>query len=123
MPEPQDKFEAWAIVELFGHQRIAGKLTEQTIGGAHFIRVDVPAFEDSPAFTKLYTQGAIYGVTFVSEQIARAAAQSFRVAPVNAYELRSLIEQQGKLLAEPAHTPAYVAAYVDEDEDDDGRPF
>lgn len=101
MPETADKFKAWAIVELFGHQRIAGKLTEQAIGGASFIRVDVPAFEDSPAFTKLYTQGAIYGVTFVSEQIARAAAQSFRLAPVSVYELRDLMQTQGKLLEAP----------------------
>lgn len=96
-----EAFEAWAIVELFGHQKIAGKLTEQVIGGCNFIRVDVPAFEDSTAFTKLYTQGAIYGVTFVSEQIARAAAQSFRVAPVSVYELRHMLETQGKLLAAP----------------------
>ncbi len=104
----EEAFKAWAIVELFGHQKIAGKLTEQTIGGCNFIRVDVPAFEDSPAFTKLYTQGAIYGVTFVSEQLARAAAQSFRVAPVSVYELRDLMRTQGKLLTEPMHPTAYV---------------
>lgn len=108
----EEAFEAWAIVELFGHQKIAGKLTEQTIGGCNFIRVDVPAFEDSPAFTKLYTQGAIYGVTFVSEQIARAAAQSFRVAPVSVYELRALMESQGKLFTAPAP-----------ETDDDDQPF
>jgi hypothetical protein len=109
-----DKFEAWAIVDLFGHQHIAGKLTEQAIGGCHFIRVDVPAFEDSPAFTKLYTQGAIYGVTFVGEQIARAAARSYRVAPVSVYELRDLMQTQGKLIASPA--PVHV-------DDDDDQPF
>lgn len=102
MSDTKERFEAWAIVELFGHQRIAGLPTEQTIGGANFIRIDVPAFADSPAFTKLYTQGAIYGVTFVSEQIARAAAQSYRVAPVNVYELRDLMQTQGKLLTAPA---------------------
>lgn len=115
MPDPQEKFEAWAIVELFGHQKIAGRLTEQTIGGCHFIRVDVPAFEDSPAFTKLYTQGAIYGVTFVGEQIARAAAQSYRVAPVHAYELRDLMATQGKLLETSAHVEGF--------EDDDDPPY
>lgn len=108
----ENAFEAWAIVDLFGHQKIAGKLTEQTIGGCHFIRVDVPAFQDSPAFTKLYTQGAIYGVTFVSEQIARAAAQSYRVAPVNVYELRELLRSQGKLLASPA-----IGVDVEHDDD------
>ena len=29
-------FEAFAIVELFGHTRIAGKVTEQTIAGGTF---------------------------------------------------------------------------------------
>lgn len=102
MTDGNERFEAWAIVELFGHQKIAGKLTEQVIGGCNFIRVDVPAFEESPAFTKLYTQGAIYAVTLVAESIARAAAQSYRVAPVSVYELRSLMESQGKLLTSPA---------------------
>lgn len=122
MPETAEKFEVWAIVELFGHQKIAGKLTEQTIGGCHFIRVDVPAFEDSPALTKLYTQGAIYGVTFVSEQIARAAAQSYRVTPVNVYELRNLMEQQGKLLEAPTRRPAVLNDDDDSDNSDD-QPF
>ena len=26
----QEKFESWAIVELMGHRRIAGRVTEQT---------------------------------------------------------------------------------------------
>ena len=99
MPEsPPDRFEQWAIVELFGHQKIAGKVTEQAIGGASFIRVDVPAFDDMPAMTKLFTQGAIYGIAFVSEQIARGAAKSYRVAPVNAWDLRSIAEKQPSLL-------------------------
>jgi hypothetical protein len=38
----EQKFELNAVVELFGHQRIAGKVTEQSIGVATFIRIDVP---------------------------------------------------------------------------------
>ena len=37
-----DKFDHWCIVELFGHNQIAGKVTEQAIGGQSFVRVDVP---------------------------------------------------------------------------------
>ncbi len=37
-----DKFEQFAIVELFGHQIIAGLVSEQVIGGQGFVRVDVP---------------------------------------------------------------------------------
>lgn len=42
MSETQTKFDHWCIVESFGHERIAGRVTEQTIGGCSFIRVDVP---------------------------------------------------------------------------------
>ena len=87
---PQPTFEQWALVELFGHSRIAGFLTEQTIGGCSFIRVDVPAVDDAPAFTKLYGQGAIYGISFVAEEIARAAAKSYRIRPVSIYEIPEL---------------------------------
>ncbi|MGC4059383.1 MAG: hypothetical protein QM749_00390 [Aquabacterium sp.] len=32
----------YAIVELFGHQKIAGHISEQTFGGQAMVRVDVP---------------------------------------------------------------------------------
>ncbi len=85
----------WALVELFGHQRVAGLLTEATLGGCHFLRVDVPEIGDAPAFTRLYTQGAIYGITFVEERIARELARQFRVQPVQQYELRNLLSDKG----------------------------
>lgn len=122
MNDSSHPFEAWAIVELFGHQKIAGRLTEQTIGGASFVRVDVPAYEDSPALTKLYTNGAIYGITFVSEQIARAAAQSYRVAPVNVYELRDALQRQGKLLT-TGPSPRWNEYAEEHEPDGDDIPF
>ncbi len=86
----QDKFEQWAIVELFGHQRIAGLLTEQTLGGCSFVRVDVPAVDGAIAFTKLYGQGAIYAISFVTQEIATAAARAYQVRPVSIYDLPEL---------------------------------
>lgn len=80
-------FEAFAIIELFGHQRIAGRLTEQTIGGANFLRVDVPEVNGYPGFTKLFTQGAIYAINFVDEAVAKMAAANLRLEPVRAYQL------------------------------------
>ncbi len=84
------KFEAWAIIELFGHQRIAGLVTEQTIGGCQFVRVDVPEVEGNPSFTKLFGQGAIYAMTFVDKQIAHAAVANMRVRPVSIFDLAKL---------------------------------
>ncbi|MDD2657785.1 MAG: hypothetical protein PHD04_03970 [Candidatus Pacebacteria bacterium] len=46
-----NKFDEWAIIDLFGHQKIAGRVSEQQIGGASFVRVDVPL---EPPFTKLF---------------------------------------------------------------------
>lgn len=50
----------WAIVEIFGHSRYAGIISEHAIGGCSFVRVDVPETGEEPAFTKLFGQGAIY---------------------------------------------------------------
>lgn len=92
----QTTFEQWAIVELFGHARIAGKLTEQTIGGCAFVRVDVPEIIDEgqtlPAFTKLFGQGAIYAINFVDEATARIAAREIRQQPVSVWSLRAGLE-------------------------------
>lgn len=84
---PEEKQEQWAVVELFGHQKIAGLLSEATIGGCSFVRVDVPATDSAPGFTKLYGNGAIYAISFVTEEIARAAAGYFEVRPVQNYEM------------------------------------
>lgn len=82
-----ENFEAWGLLELFGHQRLAGKLSEQTVGGVHFIRIDVPAVGDVPAYTRFFTQGAIYGMTVTTEDVARRLASGLRARPVHAYEL------------------------------------
>jgi len=38
-------FDVWAILEIMGHTRIAGRVTEQALGGSALIRVDVPALK------------------------------------------------------------------------------
>lgn len=84
----------WAIIELFGHQRMAGHITEATVGGCKFVRVDVPAAGERPAYTRLLGQGAIYAINIVSEQVARAAADSMRVEPVSVYDLGTLLNRR-----------------------------
>lgn len=81
----QNTFSNYCIVELFGHQKIAGLVTEQVIAGQGFIRVDVPETKRHPAFTRMFGSGAIYSITPVSEEIARAAAESIYIEPVQVY--------------------------------------
>ena len=84
-----DKFEHWGIVELMGHQRTAGRLTEEMIGGANMLRVDVPAGNEFR--TAYYGASAIYAVHITDETIARAAADSMGSRPPFAYEISRLL--------------------------------
>ena len=70
MSVEQTKFEEWAVLELFGHQRLAGLVSEVQLGGASFVRVDVP--EDGKKkgwkLTKMYNPSAIYSIAPVTEE-------------------------------------------------------
>lgn len=83
----EPKFEWWAIIELMGHRRTAGLVSEQTIGGQAFIRIDVPETPNQPAFTQFYGGGSIYCLTPTTEEIARAVAARSCIRPVQIYEL------------------------------------
>ena len=87
-----ERFESWGLLELFGRQRLAGKLSEQTIGGVHFIRIDVPEVGEVPAYTRFFTEGAIYGMTPMEETTARKLAAYLRAVPVSPFELRQVAE-------------------------------
>jgi hypothetical protein len=80
-------FEGWAILELMGHRRIAGRVSEATIGGGSFIRIDVPADEDRPGATQFYAPGAVYAITPTTEDVARRVACRSRPEPVQEWEL------------------------------------
>ncbi len=82
-----DKFEQFAIVELFGHQIIAGKVSEQVIGGQGFVRVDVPATEGQEAFTKFYGAGAIYAMTPCDENMMLATIAGLKLKPIEIWKL------------------------------------
>jgi hypothetical protein len=82
-----DKFEQHCIVELFGHNIIAGLVSEQTIGGQSFVRVDVPASETQKAFTKFFGAGAIYAMTPCDEATCQAAVEGLRTRPIETYKL------------------------------------
>ena len=73
----------WAIVELFGHQQIAGLVSEQVVAGASFVRVDVPGGDGREPYTKFYGAGAIYAITPTTEEIATVAARALDVRPVS----------------------------------------
>lgn len=76
-------FEGWAVVELFGHNQIAGYVTDVPQFGISMMRVDVPKVGDNPGYTKFFGGGAIYAITPTIEEIAQIAAQHLDVRPVS----------------------------------------
>lgn len=97
----QQRFESWAIVELFGRQIIAGQVSERLIAGQGFIRVDVPAVDEQEAYTKMYGPNAIYCITPTDEATARAAVVGLRPKAIEMWRLNlprlnaTTVEQHG----------------------------
>ena len=65
-------YEGWAIVELMGHRKRAGRVCEVEQYGATLLRIDIPAGEDT--VTEFYGGGAIYALRPCSEELARTTA-------------------------------------------------
>jgi hypothetical protein len=82
-----EKFEQFAIVKLFGHQVIAGKVSDQVIGGQGFVRVDVPATSCQEKYTKFFGAGAIYAITPCDEPTMMAAVQGLQLKPIDTWKL------------------------------------
>lgn len=90
---PSGQFEAWAIVELMGRQKIAGKVSEATIAGGNFLRVDVPNENGSTDYTRFYSPSAVYAISPVASQIAIGWCVRNKPEPVTAYDLTKLARQ------------------------------
>ncbi len=83
-------FEGWGVLELFGHRRLGGYVSEQELAGQAFVRIDVPD-RRGPAekvlATQLYHPNAVYALTPCGESEARAVAYRNEPEPVTRWEL------------------------------------
>jgi hypothetical protein len=86
----EEKFDQWALVELYGHNRIVGKVKEASIGGCSFVRVDVPEIGDKKGFTRYFGNNAIYSISPLDKEIAMQLLSSCQPEPVKPYELVAL---------------------------------
>lgn len=91
--DAEAELKSWALVELFGHQRIVGYLSQQTFGTGVLFRVDVPdLMKDGKkvrdGFTRYFGLSAIYSITPVTEEIVRSLLPSVDGTPGDARPLR-----------------------------------
>ena len=77
-----------------GHQQLAGYLSEYTMGGCSFLRLDVPETEHQPAFTKLFKDNAIYSIDPVDEETARYQAGILGRAPIEGWDFSKMLQKQ-----------------------------
>ena len=98
-PEPpavkdSDELQGFALVELFGHQRIVGAVSQKPMGSEVWIRVDVPNLTSSgkvirDGFTRFFNPKAIYSMTPISEDVMLNLLPSIDGTPAEARSLTS----------------------------------
>lgn len=87
MSDSEKPYEGWAIVELMGHRRLAGLVSQAEQFGVAMLRVDVPGENGEVSATQFYGGSSIYCLTPTTEEIARAVALRNRPEPVARWEL------------------------------------
>ena len=87
MSDTEAAFSEWCILELMGHRRLAGLVTEQQVAGKGFLRLDVPADGDDWSATQFYSPDSVYCLTPVAEDVARKIAKENRPRPATRWEL------------------------------------
>lgn len=76
------------VVELFGHNKISGMVSEYTFGGSTFIRVDVPENATSAAFTRMFHPNAVYSLNPVTEEVMISMAERYTQLPITPFDIR-----------------------------------
>jgi len=104
-----EKNELWAVVEVMGHARYAGMISEHTELGVPLVRVDVPAVGGRPAYTKLLGASSIFRITPCTREAAEAAARQCWQEPLAIAALP---------VARPAPPPAFLEDDCGDDDDE-----
>jgi len=87
----------WAVVELMGHVKMAGIVSEEPHFGTVLLRLDVPEVDGRPAHTEFYGGGSIYRVTPCDEQVARMVLAQSHPAPIVQFALPRPQMGQGRM--------------------------
>jgi len=75
----------WGILELMGHVRLGGLISEEEKFGVKMGRIDVPVEESF--VTQYFGGSSVYRLTPCTEEVARAVAKHSSVQPIHSYEM------------------------------------
>jgi hypothetical protein len=114
MSDTPNTFAQWAILELMGHVRLAGRVTEEAHFGTALGRIDIPVGDGFT--TQYFGGGSVYRLTPTTEEIARSVAARNQPEPVYRWELPAPKVPEGVAMAAVGfHEDAEL------DGDEDGR--
>lgn len=92
MSSDSTKFAHWCVLEIMGHQRFAGYLTEITIAGTPMLQLTVPEYRDQPEFTRIFGGGSVYSISPCTEELARGMIPRLRQTPISIFDLPSGVQ-------------------------------
>ena len=94
--EDRPDFTEWVILEIMGHKKVAGLLSEAIIAGSPFLRIDIPGDDNEFRATQYYRPDAVYCISPVEEEVARRLGRRLVEIdpPVRRYELPPVEERE-----------------------------
>ena len=112
-----EPLHCWAFIEIMGHSKIAGRVTERKIGPNVMIQVDVPKLDTEFLCTKLFNPASLFSITPTNEEWCRKWAKQ-----VANYDLKPL-----PYIPEAPRLDVTAASESEPDDDDcdydDGDPI
>lgn len=73
--------DQFCILELLGHRRLVGLVSECEIAGAGCLRIDVMNPEGGFQASQFYFPAAVYGITITTEEAVRAEVERQKARP------------------------------------------
>lgn len=80
-------FEHWAIVEMMGHRKLGGRVTEALIAGAKFLQISFYNVSGNLYATQFISPQSVYAITPVAKEIAVGFGIKHPIAPVEPWEV------------------------------------
>jgi hypothetical protein len=69
--ENAESIEGWAFVEIFGHDKLAGRISTKKLGTAIMIQVDVPKSDTEFSHSELFNPSSIFSIKPTTEEWCR----------------------------------------------------
>lgn len=73
--ENTEEINCWAFVEIFGHTKLAGRVSTKKLGANIMLQVDVPLGESEYSHSELFSPSAIFSIKPTTENWCRDFAK------------------------------------------------